>query len=339
MEVYLQVINKVFEPYKMKLTSFPGNLPSTLTHKEFFQIAFGYRFSLKANGFGNHFQILNGDCFLINRALQVHKMGLFDIPSLYVFDVEWIPSNNLILLFDVLLFQSKSCIALNYSQRVELLRMFCHKYGTFQQTVNNSHFPTHQVKIQQYLVEPKPIYDSFGDIYEAWQHRYELPYPVDGIICTRDMACYTPFCMDPHTTLKWKDVHTLDFQIRPRDEIHPDSMLLAPDFCRQVSGNVGLYCLKDELTLFSYAWMQDTTPCVWMKDTTPCVGEFMWQNNHWVFMLYRPEKRTPNTWTTIANILEAIEFPISIENWNVSSSQGGSTSSSNKIKQQTQQSS
>lgn len=317
-EIFFELMNKLFEP--LKINSFPGNLPVALHKDKLFSLAFGYICALKADGERVFLYIANNKAFIVNRNVHIQYIGTClnqDKDLIYLFDAEYISDKNLLLLFDTLTFQSKNTTGLHILQRVELLRMFTSAFGTISKEEKDtswqckSQFNTCFITITNIIAKPKPIF-PFHQLKKVLSNHTPTDYPIDGIIFTRELCGYSPFCADEESILKWKQTHTLDFLIVFNDKTNNENkknILCAPSFFQEQDGNVILYCVMEDnhLKPFSFA----TLHLLHIKDNI--IGEFEWFENKWKFIKARDDKKQPNVWKTISSTLELIQFPITVE--------------------------
>lgn len=313
-EEFLEFLTEVFQCFLSdhKVNSFPGNLPISLQKQHLLMLGFGYAISQKVDGERTFIFIAQNHVFSINRNLDIQFLGTVnaDKTHVYLFDAEMVANLNLILIFDTLVFQSINVLRTCITQRNELARNFLHEYGKpkkeddfFAKIRYPSNYPHCDLTIENWVIEVKPLfqYHHLKTIYES---QSRLPFDCDGLVFSRLWAAYKPFTQDPNSLIKWKEITTIDFLVLDTSKFTKLIDTKFPEFQIQ-NGNFLLACSSTEF--FSFI---DCDESFENK-----IVECKWQEDRWVPLKIRTDKKSPNKLTTVLKSLINIKDPIYLEDF------------------------
>jgi mRNA capping enzyme, C-terminal domain/mRNA capping enzyme, catalytic domain len=275
-------------------------------------LAFGYIFTMKANGVRNFMIVSNltGDIYLLQRNLKhiklsgqwpfINKASSKSEAKWYLFDIELY--NDQILIIDTLIFHSVSCIAKDIVTRMELAKYFCLHLSThhipldsksifYKLSIPGSRYPFVSVPVGDYQVRCKPLY-IYDHLEAIWKARDQLDFDVDGIIFVRRLCPYSPFCCDPMSVLKWKPMITIDFQVVPIEE----------------EGEHNVALLSAEKVVFETCFLEEADSfCHKIVEFT------LKEDKKWYPLTIRTDKPTANTMDVIERTYEAMKHNVTLE--------------------------
>ena len=332
----MQMYTSIFE--QKRIRKFPGALPTTVTRKNKILLHYGFLVTLKADG---------DRCFaiIIEKKLFLHRrdgaITSFDLPTsfaLHVFDCEFLEHENLLLIFDTLVYAEHAAYRLSLEQRSELVNHFLTKtvpkdqlrqYSYRHVNIPNLITPiasnynvgtTWQLSDCGLKIENKPWY-NFKDAATLWDNRKMVPYGVDGLIFGRLLCVYSPFSENPESVYKWKPEVTIDFMMiathdNRRENFEVDKDVLSM-LNRDRSGMDQLLHPSDEYrtnyklyTCNERSEFLCVTRCRLQKDENldRKIGEFRWdkQSRSWHLERIRDDKYLPNNLMTTTSSLESI---------------------------------
>ncbi len=307
--------------FQKTISSFPGALPVSISHDLLTTVAFGFVFSLKADGERMFLVFGKGVCYMIGRDLKTTFIGSIDNKdkeddsTWYLFDAELVEDKNLILIFDTLVFRSQSVIRLEIAHRVEMAKHYLHRLNVIQvhdsddylkmSLPSNYSFVT--AEIGSCRLQVKPLF-TLNHLSDVWNNRDQRlahnAFPVDGIIFTRRCCQYAPFREDDMSILKWKPRITLDFFVLP----FVNDVMLSRNHCVMTEGNVMLCSTEN---CFSLAQFEDDDVVLFTNQIVEC----WWENMQWLPVKIRTDKKSPNSHDTILKTLDAIQYPVLFEDF------------------------
>ncbi len=320
-EDFLEFLTDVFQSFLSdhKLNSFPGNLPISLQRNHLMQLPFGFVFANKTDGERSFLFICQHSIFTINRNLDIDFLGKTKTNNIYLFDVEIVSHLNLILIFDTLVFESKNVLRTDITQRNELARLFISTYGEikkedgfFTQIRFPSSYPHAQLKIDNWVIETKPLF-QYHHLLDVYNSQSRLPYDCDGLVFSRLWAAYKPFTQDLMSLIKWKPITTLDFLILEAPSFPVSFISIPKEFSEfQIQKGNYILCINPN-EIFSFVENDQ------FDENT--IVECKWDKNflNWIPIKIRKDKKTANKLTTILKSLINIKDPISIEDFIVCS--------------------
>lgn len=346
-EELMQMYTSIFE--KRRIRKFPGALPTTVTKKNKILLHYGFLVTLKADGV-RCFAIINQNKLHLHR--RDGAITTFDLPTtfnLHIFDCEFVESNNLLLIFDTLVYKEHPSYRLSLEQRSELANFFLCKIVPKEQQKIYAHTTVNV----DYKIEPIPsnyktdvtwqltdcglkiqnkLWYNFHDAETLWKYRNMVPYATDGLIFGRLLCVYSPFSENPESVFKWKPDITIDFMMfrirdQQRQECDIDSEILSllEEKGTMRQGMNDLLHPRNEsranYRLFTRNEHGDylcVTRCNLEEDIQGYndrkVGEFRWDRHseQWCLELIRDDKHQPNNLTTTIASLNSILDNLSV---------------------------
>lgn len=333
--------------FETTLTSFPGNLPVSLERKMVEQIAFGYLFTLKADGLERIFIIVleEGKVFIVNRQLQMTFIGEIKLQCFhdkwFLFDAELVhvDGDNKLLIFDTLIFRSLSVLQEEIATRYELAKFFLahivsdsrpEPLNALHEWSIHSSCEFHEVHmVPNWQIRVKPLW-THNHLAEVWANQKLAEYPVDGLIFVRRLCSYEPFRCNPDSLIKWKPVHTIDFVLLAfAPDLYPLNLDKTKELlCFRRTEGDALLCLPGPTKApvwLSAIWTQSSTQSPMQSSTQSSmqsksppnsllgkIVECAWKNDEWCIQRIRTDKDTANSQETVlrtlASILDHIEL-------------------------------
>lgn len=329
MDYILHTLSTLFEK---PINSFPGNLPISLDKSMIPKIYFGYLVTLKADGEDRGFLFfIQGEVMLLTRKLQVHMLGKMPLQRDYnkywfLFDVE--VYQDQLIIFDTLVFRSRTVVEEEIGTRYELAKFFMAKglaeteplpMNELYKNTLPSEYPffkaqlpspltskSQQEQKKSYSLQIKPIC-FFINLLDMWQHRAMVSFPVDGVIFILRCCAYEPFCENPFGLIKWKPQHTLDFLISNDANIQPHVYEETKQY-QLVQGDIALSVLNEDNKL-------EVFTCTFIDSfVIAChVVECAWSNDRWKIIRNRFDKAQPNKIDTVFRTIKSISDNIQVE--------------------------
>ncbi len=312
---FFKTMSQLF--HQKQISSFPGALPVNIDQSLIATVAFGYVFSLKADGIRVFLMIGRERCVAVGRDMEFVNIGNMqeNEDTWYCFDAEMIPNSKLILIFDTLVFRSQSVIREEIGHRFEMAKCFLSQSDLGNEKDNTpkeedffnkmtlpSNYSFASIQIGKWTLKVKPIF-TLNHLTDVWNHRKECGFEEDGIIFVKRCCEYSPFRENDMSVLKWKPKITLDFMVLPF--IH--SMDITKNPCVCFIGNVMLCTSNDPASCFSLA----TFPERFMHKITECY----WEKSQWIPIRVRGDKTSPNTYETVLKTLDAIQNVVEFEDF------------------------
>jgi len=344
---------QLFDPYSKlfdrKIRKFPGALPVTLCRDKLPLLRYGYVVATKADG-DRVFVVISRNVMMLHRRDGfVRKISLScTFEHNYLFDAEYVPKCNQLLLFDTLVFANRATIYMSIEQRVELINFFLLK-RTPKEEHSMSHFICSKPDVtpiptsyqwgltwtqENLAIQAKPIY-HFKFTVALWKHIRELPYENDGLIFTRLMCGYRPFSEDIDSIFKWKPEHTIDFKIyyrKSHDDIDVDAIqeeasskfpslnidsFLHPSNQREANHVLFVDHASTKLCVsFCFLPVSENSK-FGLCHFDDKIGEFAWdaEDGVWNLVRMRPDKHEPNQLFSTLSCFESITHNIQIQDF------------------------
>ncbi len=306
--------------FQTQIHSFPGALPVSVDHGTIAKVAFGYIFSLKADGNRVFLIFGEGSCFVVERDMQqIKHIGTYKTAQdsvWYMFDAEILPRESLILIFDTLVFRSQSIIRLEIGTRLEMAKWFClnclevvqiHKDDPYLKQTLPSNYDFVSAHLGNFTIRVKPVF-TLNHLADIWNNKEKREthnqFPEDGLIFTRRCCQYKPFREDPESVYKWKPLVTLDFYVVPFEQ----KVCITDHPCTCTEGNVMLCTSSKEepIECFSLATFSSEDLELYCGNITEC----KWKLGNWEPMRLRMDKPSPNRLETVLKTLPAITNPV-----------------------------
>lgn len=315
-----------------KHKGFPGALPVSLDRSKLVDVRASYVLSPKADG-DRCFLLMMSDVDGIMNVIKIdrlHRMKLLSPfkskaitkKQVYVFDAEQV--DNVLLLFDCLMFDNVVETRNNYLLRLHRIKMFMEKFG-----VLIPGLALHSMLDEKLLVNPscdnivfcesddlqiqsKPVCISknIKRVYEACLDKYK----VDGVVATKIMCNVTKYRDSFDALLKWKQSHTIDFLVM-FDELAVSFTggMKSGKYVKRF-GKVSLLTTpitmcESKRHVFSRANEEDFTYEKHHGKIVEC--EFV--DDKWKPMVVRHDKYVPNSVNTVFRTCNNIEENITID--------------------------
>ena len=237
--------------------------------------------------------------------------------KLSVFDVEEMQDDNMLLVFDCLMIQNmitvNECISVRYKYLTNFIR---NRYN--KNTLPLLHCVRHwkstcYFDINTTIVTYKNIYDT-RQIIDVWKRfQTEGNIFMEGIIFNRLRQFYSPYRCDIDAVLKWKDQSeiTVDFRMRFRKpgDVLVSSFEIDSKYSTDTTGEIILSSVTHDDSIVNIAYASSNgTPFI--EDS---IGEFGFQDGHWIFKTIREHKKKPNRLAVVIQTINSIEDPVTLD--------------------------
>lgn len=337
----LRLLNTVFSHDKREVRTFPGALPISISRKELKEIAFGYVWSVKADG-KREFLFIDEradkqEWWILGRDLKTNRVPpqLENNSVISILDVE--VCDDIIYIFDALIVRNVVAIRKCVLERIEAVYAMlsdCTQHTTkwwwddlkddsmmVPTKYNRSAcclLPGSTLKL---VVKPFFLYSSLHKLWPIVSKRLLN----DGVIFTRLFQKYESYRSAPLSFIKWKpiDLITIDTVIYENcDGRKPGVIFGMPmDFSFMTKGNVLLCITRTAISGVTRSGkssknaqnVAQDTPFAHgnvdvhkfdLKSMDGKVGEFGWDGAAWNLHRLREDKTKSNTIDTICKTIE-----------------------------------
>jgi hypothetical protein len=338
----LRLLNLVFAHDKREVRTFPGALPISISRKELKDIAFGYVWSVKADGnreflFIDEKKSKQVSWWTLGRDLKTNcappELNTNSVIS--IFDVE--VCDDIIYIFDSLMVRNVVTIRKCVLERIDAAYAMLTDFPQHTQTKwwwddlksESTMTPTKYNRntccilpgsTMKLVVKPFFLYGALPDIWSIVSQRLLN----DGIIFTRLFQKYESYRSAPLSFIKWKprDLITIDTVIRDNSGRSPGVIFGIPmDFSFATKGNVLLCITRTATSGVTRSGKSNNRALSGLQDTPFAhgnvdeikfdlesidskVGEFAWDGTAWNLHRLRDDKTKSNTIDTICKTIE-----------------------------------
>ena len=342
----LRLLNVVFSQDNREVRTFPGALPISISRKELPGVAFGYVWSVKADGNRKFLFIDDTEekqkWWTLGRDMKTDCVPQLQHNSVIsILDVE--VCDDVMYVFDALMVQNIVTIRKCVLERMEIAAAMLTKLPQYQTNWWWDDFEPYMVPTNynrsachllsgsnmKLVVKPFFVYSSLPKVWPIVSQRLLN----DGIIFTRIFQKYESYRSAPLSFIKWKprELITIDTVIYNNvDGVSPRVIFQIPvEFSLRTKGNVIMCVTRTATSGVSRSGKKNHREQNMLKDTALAhgnvdgdmfdlinidgkIGEFSWTGTAWHLLRLREDKTHSNTLDTICktieNLTDVIDF-------------------------------